>query len=344
MSADVINNHIPVDLITQGALTTRKTTPKTNVVRGELVPYTISVTNNLTAALPAIIDIRDQIPAGFKYRVGSATLDGVPTEPTINGRLLTWPNNAFAAGEEHVVNLLLVVGSGVGEGEYVNQAFAVNNLAGLTVSNVATATVRVIPDPLFDCTDLIGKVFNDQNANGYQDKGETGVAAVKLATARGLIIKTDDKGRFHVPCAAVPNELRGSNFILKLDERSLPTGFRITTENPRVIRLTRGKMAKINFGASLFRVVRADVSAKAFKPDSYELSPKFTQHLEKLYNVLRKKPSVLRVSYLANGEGKKLIKKRLKTIRKMLKARWDDCDCHFELIIEEEIKHRKGGR
>ena len=152
-------------------------------------------------------------------------------------------------GEAATIKLLLVVGSGVQPGEYDNQAFVLSN--GVRISNIATATVRIIPDPVFDCSDIIGKVFDDANKNGYQDKGEDGIAAVRLATVNGLLVTTDDYGRFHVACADIPDEERGSNFIMKLDERTLPSGYRITTENPRVVRMTRGKMTKLNFGASI---------------------------------------------------------------------------------------------
>ena len=74
--------------------------------------------------------------------------------------------------------------------------------------------MRVIPDPTFDCTDIIGKVFDDTNANGYQDKGEKGLAGVRVVSARGLIATTDKHGRYHLTCAVVPNETRGSNYIL----------------------------------------------------------------------------------------------------------------------------------
>jgi hypothetical protein len=93
--------------------------------------------------------------------------------------------------------------------------------------------------------------------------GEPGIPAVRLAGVDGTIITTDEFGRFHVPCAMLPDD-RGSNFILKLDTRSLPTGYRMTTENPRVVRLTPGKMTEMNFGATLTRVVRVDLNARAF--------------------------------------------------------------------------------
>ncbi len=55
---------------------------------------------------------------------------------------------------------------------------------------------------------------------------------------------------------------------MKLDERTLPSGYRITTENPRSVRLTRGKMTKLNFGVAIHRVVRVEVSSDAAFEDN----------------------------------------------------------------------------
>ncbi|NIT97693.1 MAG: hypothetical protein GWM91_20695, partial [Actinobacteria bacterium] len=66
------------------------------------------------------------------------------------------------------------------EGEYVNRAQAVSSLTGLALSGEATATVRVVPDPTFACTDVMGKVFDDANRNGVQDPGEKGLPGVRL--------------------------------------------------------------------------------------------------------------------------------------------------------------------
>jgi hypothetical protein len=230
-----------------------------------------------------------------------------------------------------------VVGAGVGEGEYTNQAWALNNIVNTQVSNIGEATVRIIPDPTFDCTDIIGKVFDDRNANGYQDKGEQGIPNVRIATARGWLVTTDDKGRFHVACAAIPQEDRGSNFIMKLDERTLPSGFRMTTENPRIVRATRGKMVKLNFGAAIHRVVRVEVSDAAFKGDSNDLKPEWRKRFDNLPEQLREKPSVVRFAYRVEGGDRKRAEKRLTTLSDTLRCRWKKLDCCYPLSIEQEF-------
>ncbi len=341
VSADLVNNHIPLDPITNGAFTVQKTTPMTNVSRGDLVPYTVTVTNNLAGVVPDI-DIRDQIPPGFKYKTGSASMDGVKQEPLVTGRLLTWPNLSFALGQQRIFKMMLVVGAGVSEGEYVNQAWAENNRVAARVSNLATATVRVVPDPTFDCSDLIGKVFDDQNANGYQDQGEPGIANARVATARGLLVTTDDHGRFHVTCAAIPNEWRGGNFILKLDERSLPSGYRVTTENPRVVRLTRGKISKANFGATIHRVVRLDLTSDAFMPGNEQLLEQWNSQLDHLVELLHEQPSVLRLSYQQTvDDPPDLVQARIDAVQQQITARWEEDNCCYPLTIEVERMSRE---
>lgn len=335
-SAGVVNNHIPIDPILGGAIFVTKTTPKVNVPRGDLVPYTIQARNTLAASIPNI-DLTDELPPGFKYRSGSARLNGVALEPQATGRVMRWPNLTFAPNETKTLTLVLVVGSGVGDGEYVNRAWALNNLVNSAVSNVATATVKVVPDPTFDCTDIIGKVFDDQNANGYQDGGEPGIPNIRVATAKGWLVTTDAEGRFHVPCAIVPQMDRGSNFIMKLDERTLPSGFRVTTENPRVVRATRGKMVKLNFGATIHRVVRVEVSAEAFEKDSVELKEEWKKRFEELPDQLRSRPSVVRLVFRQSVKGEPRAKERLKELTSMLRRKWEALDEEYPLSIEDEL-------
>ncbi|GHE88911.1 SdrD B-like domain-containing protein [Thalassotalea profundi] len=333
-SGNVINNHIPVDPIDDEMLSVIKTTNVKNASRGDFVPYSIVVTNNQEFSLSQL-NVIDQLPPGFKYVVGSATINGMKVEPLINDRQLIWSDLNFAANQQYEIDLITIIGAGVGEGEYVNQAWGGYQNSQLILTNIADATVRIVPDPLFDCSDVSGKVFNDLNANGYQDADESGLPAVRLATARGLLVTTDEHGRYHIACAGVPNEMRGSNFIIKIDERTLPSGFRVTTENPRVVRLTRGKMVKANFGATIHRVVRIQVNADAFEGDN--LNDKSQQQLQTAMKAMRLQPSVLRLAYGQRDEDIDVIERRLELLRENSEKLWQECECKYELIFEQEI-------
>ena len=340
-TGQIFNNHIPVDPYIEQKIHIAKTSPLVNVTRGQIVPYTITVKNTLRSALPAL-ELVDTLPAGFKYVEGSARVDETPREPAMNGRQLRWDNLDPGYNQQQTVKLLLVVGGGVAEGKYVNRAQVIDAGMNQPFSEIATATVRVIPDPTFDCTDVIGKVFDDRNLNGFQDAGEEGLPGVELVTARGLIAAADRHGRFHITCAAVPDEDRGSNFILKLDDRTLPTGYRVTTENPRVQRATRGKMMRFNFGATIHHVVGLDLADGVFEPDSTEMRLQWIPRIPLLIEELKKSPSVLRLSYLADVEPEKIVRKRLDFLKKEIERQWALSKGGYRLTIETEIFWRRG--
>jgi uncharacterized repeat protein (TIGR01451 family) len=341
-SSQIFNNHIPLDPELKGAIAISKTTPLLNVTRGQLVPYVITL-NNVAGMTLTDVSIVDRFPAGFTYVKGSAVLDGVPTEPSIAGQALNWSGLVIAATQVRTVKLLLVVGAGVSEGEYVNRAQAVNILTSNAMSGEATATVRVVPDPTFDCTDVIGKVFNDVNRNGVQDDGEEGLPGVRVVTARGLQAATDRYGRYHITCAITPNEIRGSNFVLKLDDRTLPSGFRMSTDQLQIKRATRGKTLKFNFGASIHRVVGIDLSDAVFEPGSTEIRIQWRPRVNLLLEELRKAPAVLRLSYVADTEDAALVARRVEAIKRQLTEAFDAASPSYVLTIEPEVFWRLGG-
>ena len=199
-------------------------------------------------------------------------------------------------------------------------ALIVGALAVLLTTNAATASSRF--QSVFDCGDVIGKVFDDKNGNGVQDSGERGLPGVRLASASGLLTVTDKHGRYHVTCARIANERIDSNFLLKIDPRSLPLGHRVTTENPRTVRLTAGKVSKMNFGTTASRVVRLDLAGAAFEPNSTELDAQWSAGIDQLLAVLGEDHSVLRVVYQKCAEDKALANKRMKAVSRLVEERW----------------------
>jgi large repetitive protein len=340
-SSQLFNNHIPLDPELEGAVTITKATPARNVSRGHLVPYVITVNNVLGADLQDLAII-DRFPAGFRYVEGSARIDGVPVEPLLNGRELVWGDLGLGTSGTRTLVLLLAVGAGVSEGEFVNRAQAVHGLTGNILSGEATATVRVVPDPTFDCSDVIGKVFDDANRNGVQDPGERGLPGIRLVTARGLAATTDQHGRYHITCAITPRESRGSNFILKLDDRSLPTGYRMTTDQVQVQRATRGKALRINFGAAIQRVVALDIADAVFEPGTTRMRRQWQSRIGLLLDELQKAPAVLRLSYLADLEDPQLVERRLEMVRQDVLDAWQALACCDALEVEQEVFWRRG--
>jgi uncharacterized repeat protein (TIGR01451 family) len=340
-SSQIFNNHVPLDPTLDGAIAISKTTPMLNVTRGQLVPYVITLTNQLSGVLPDVI-IVDRYPAGFTYVEGSARLDDVPVEPTVVGRELRWSGVTMSGTRQRKLLLLLAVGAGVSEGEYVNRAQALNGLTSNAMSGEATATVRIVPDPTFDCTDVTGKVYDDANRNKVQDSGEKGLAGVRVVTTRGLAATTDAFGRFHITCAVTPTEGRGSNFVLKLDDRTLPSGYRPSTDKVVVQRATRGKALKFDFGASIHRVVTLDLADAVFVPGTTDMRRHWQPRLGLLLRELQKAPAILRLSYLADVEDPDLVERRMQALRKQITESWEALDCCYQLTIEPEVFWRLG--
>ena len=340
-SSQLFNNHIPLDPRLGGAVSLTKTTPMLNVTRGQMVPYVITASNSFGVDLTDV-SIIDRFPAGFRYVEGSARFDGTPTEPVVSGRELIWSNLSLDTDGRHEIKLLLAVGAGVTEGEFVNRAQAVSSVSGTAMSEEAEATVRLVPDPTFDCTDVTGKVFDDTNRNGYQDAGEQGLAGVRLVTARGLAATTDAHGRYHITCAITPHESRGSNFVLKLDDRTLPSGFRVSTRPVQVQRATRGKALRMNFAGSIHRIVGLDIADAVFEPGTTDMRSQWRPRIDLLLRELQNGPAVLRLSYVADVESEALVQRRLESLKDQIMTAWEDLNCCYELVVEPEIYWRLG--
>ena len=99
-SSQLFNNHLAVDSLVSDDVAVIKTTPKVNVSRGDLVPYEITVINNLDVEL-ATLGIRDRIPTGFRYVEGSAQIDGEQMEPEIGGQPAHLARALGRSGREH---------------------------------------------------------------------------------------------------------------------------------------------------------------------------------------------------------------------------------------------------
>ena len=343
-------------------VTLTKTTPLGIVRRGDIVPYTITI-DNVNAFAIGPFDLVDTLPPGFVFVPGSAA----PAGAVAAGQQVTWPGISVPPASSLVLTLNARILPGARPGEHVNVATLRDPISGAPLLQ-AQATVRILPEAVFDCADVIGKVFTDRNGNGYQDPEqvgaisdqnlfvggkystklspaaeeadttEGGIPGVRLAGVDGTIITTDEHGRFSVPCAMLP-ETRGSNFILKLDPRSLPPGYRVTTENPRVVRLTPGMLTEMNFGATLGKVVRIDLASEAFPGG--QMSAALTQGIAGLLpQIANDAGLVLRLTFVvpqaATDADLGAARAQLRTVERHVRAEWRRVG-NTRLVIEQQI-------
>ncbi len=220
---------------------------------GDFVPYSITVENVNDSYNYASLKIKDILPAGFKYEKGSAKLSTGTSKTALTAtgtKVVEFGSFALAAKQKATITYLLKVGAAVAKGDHTNTASAIQNSE--EVSNISKATVTIIADPFIDNSVVVGKVFEDHNGNGIQDKNERGIPGVRLATVEGMLIETDGYGRYHIADVKSGGYAgRGSNFIVKVDAATLPKGATFTTENPRVYRVTSGQLNVIDFGVKL---------------------------------------------------------------------------------------------
>jgi len=122
----------------------------------------------------------------------------------------------------------------------------------------------------------------------------------------------------------------------------------MSTDPVQIQRATRGKALRINFGASIHRVVAIDLLDEAFEPGTAEIRIQWKPRLNLLLEELRKAPAVLRLSYVADTEDAALVKRRVEAVKRELTEAWDAANAanavnyRHVLAIEPEVFWRRG--
>lgn len=159
---------------------------------------------------------------------------------------------------------------------------------------------------------------------------EEGIPGVRVTNVEGLVMITDQYGRFHIPEVS---DKKGKNYILKVDESTVPVGSIFTTENPKVQRLGT-TILKYNFGVALPKITykdldknRRDVKIELnpeilFKEKSDEFKPvTYKSFFEGIKNktkkgdrveVILKHPKVLKENTDLNTQREKALLKKVK--------------------------------
>ena len=187
----VINNHIPLDAKSEGnSIWLLKSVSKAEAMVGDILQYSLRVQNSESIEMPGLI-INDNLPAGFDYVVDSGKLvragaDGVlETADDQQQNIVPVGEDPISFGpldlttnEAVLIRYFLRVSNGVVSGTHINTAetLAAGNKA---VSNLATASVEVVQDPLLEKTTIIGKVFHDRDRDGFQDNADAGEITIR---------------------------------------------------------------------------------------------------------------------------------------------------------------------
>lgn len=230
-SANIVNNHIPLDPVTANSFFVTKTGNKSVVEIGDTIMYTVKVklTNGLALAM---FDLVDNLPAGFRYIPGTAYKSTGGSAPVqfadpagSPGPQLTFKPTFAAVVTDATITYKVRVGVGAMQGDGINRVQG-RGVGGL-VSNIAAFKVKVTGGVFTNDACVAGKVFVDCNSNHIQDPEELGVPGVRLYMEDGTYFITDVEGKYSY-CGISPR-----THVLKADNVTLPRGSRLTTTSNR---------------------------------------------------------------------------------------------------------------
>ena len=205
---------IPVDP-TGTSLGITKTADKSIVSIGDVVHYTVTVTNGDKTSLPDV-QVRDGMPHDVPYVKGSTLIGGVKAaDPGQDGLSLVWHIGALAAGKTVELRYSAIVGPDSMKGDGVNVAYAV---AGASVSMRASFKLTISEGVFTSKGTIIGRVFLDGNGDGFQQAGEKGLGGAVLFLENGARVITDKDGKYSIPY------VDPGTHVLKVDTLSLPGG------------------------------------------------------------------------------------------------------------------------
>ncbi|MGD8628327.1 MAG: hypothetical protein PVH52_04540, partial [bacterium] len=249
---------------------------------GDFVEYSLRVENTSNGPFGSV-SLEDRLPRGFAYQTGSTTIDGAGApDPEIapDGGTLKFPIGSLASNSTSRVRYVAEAAAGVTPGSAVNTAIAVDT-SGIE-SNTASASVRVIEDPLVARSLIVGSVVVcDSSAcsesadaaasgRGTGAGAASGIEGVRILLEDGTYTLTDRRGMFHFQA------LRPGAHVVQLDLGSLPPGFTVIPcernsrfagrSYSRFVDLEAGTMWRTDFHVALKPAAAGEAGLEQVKP------------------------------------------------------------------------------
>ena len=199
-----------------------KSAGKNVVYLGDFLVYTVEVKENL-GQTATNVGVFDYIPLGFRYKKGSATLNGVATsDPAISGdgRALRFIVGTLLPNASATITYVVEVAAGATPGVAINYASAKGD--GVS-SNTAEASVTV-RDPFWrEYNTLVGQVLINECGGEAEDGGmdKEGLEGVRIYLEDGTYVVTDKQGMFHF------EGITSDTHVVQLDLDTLPENYEI---------------------------------------------------------------------------------------------------------------------
>ena len=243
---NIMNNHIPLDPVDLPLLVVRKVGDKSVASVGDVVRYTVVVQNQSRSSNVRQVRVLDRLPAGFKLIAGTArvqvegSMQKVEIVPTGGvGPSLAFGVGDLAAGAKVTLTYAVRIAVGAQQGDGVNTVHAVS---GRLRSLNAKHKVMVGGGVLTQEACVIGQVYIDGNGNGLRNKGEHGLAGVRMVLEDGRFVVSDANGAYHL-CG-----LQAHMHVLKVDPLSVPAGSRFSATSNRNVKEGSSVFVDLKFG------------------------------------------------------------------------------------------------
>jgi len=222
VTTEIVEWNIPMNPNGQASstyLSIIKQANKKTATAGDIVTYTVNITNLSSTLTATGVLVTDNLPHGFKYVSGSTLIDGAGAADPTGTSSVVWSLGTLSPQATKRLSYRARVGPDTSIGKAQNSATISATIGGNPASaGPSTATIEIREGLFSDRGILIGKVFEDKNGNGIQDKDEPGIPNVSLIMEDGTVITTDEFGRY-----SVPNIEKGMH-VIRLDQRVAPGG------------------------------------------------------------------------------------------------------------------------
>jgi len=253
----------PLTLKTQTNLAINKIANRNTVSIGDMLSYTVSVSNINATTDATNLQVVDTLPHGFYYIDGTSTKDGVIISNPSGTNVLTWSLGSLASSKSATITYRVRVGVDVKVGKNTNFASAAADMVvsgtNTSVSSGTSSAIVTVNEGVFSSKGLvIGKVFEDKNGNGVQEEDEYGIPYSTIITEQGYVVTTDEYGKFSIVGLDNGEHIlrltsKASNmgvegvmdYSMAQDSETLGQG--TVPEISKFVRVPNGGIAKVNF-------------------------------------------------------------------------------------------------
>lgn len=264
---------IPLDP-PSGRLTITKTGNKRAAAIGDMIGYSLKLSNNGEAPVTAMT-ITDVMPHGIQYLAGSSRIDGqaLPDPRVLGNRTFAWDIAGLPPGASLEIAYRAVAGPDSPRGDGINRAVASGMSLGETVaSNTASFKVEITAGIFTEKGTILGKIFLDRDGNRMQNQDvhtgawEPGISNVTLYLQDGTRVITDKSGKY-----SILGVLPGTH-VLRVDETTLPDGLILVPLSNRFLGDASSQIVPMQPGG----LVQADFAVVAIDGGPWDGEPDVT--------------------------------------------------------------------